>query len=263
MKVYSNQVSPVSHIQQPMLKGKVDVSIDTSCDTDLNECFHTKLCEGKLLAKMLANSFSECDMDRIEEEFIQLSRESRIVRCAATSLLAPCPKQNLYRNIGFIIDVDQSNPQMIADCDVGSTPVDDQGYFLMWEKKGKCFTKTEIREGELVNPKSGGRFAMDFNDKKEIKRFETIRALKEYMVEKSKTLEKQRLQYNEVVCEYGPTSIIAIIVTFNREKKSLADKEQIFHDSRKFKELTEQKLGLKLPLFVFDCEAGTLSHQEI
>ncbi|MCL6272052.1 hypothetical protein M3P05_19195 [Sansalvadorimonas sp. 2012CJ34-2] len=110
-----------------------------SCDSDLNTLFNTKLCEGKLLAKMLMFSFSEGCLDRAEQEYIQLSQGDKSVRCAATSLLAPCPKQTLYRKIGFIIDVDKSIQKIIANYDVGSMPVDDQGYILSWDKKEKRY----------------------------------------------------------------------------------------------------------------------------
>lgn len=255
MNIASNPVIRAPYIEHSHLSEK-------TCNSDLGKYFNEKLCEGKLLAKMLINSFSESDLDRAEQEYTQLIGGDKIVRCAATSLLASCPKQNLYRNIGFIIDVDKSSQKVIADRGVGSVPVDAQGYFMFWDNKEKRYKPIGVRRGDIVNPESVGRFVLDIRDKQSVRWFQTTRELKDYMVEKSKDLDQGKLKFNEVVCEYDETSIIGIIIAFNLERKPLEDKQQIFHDGKEFKKLTEQRLGFSLPLFSFDCETGTLSHLE-
>ncbi|MTI12691.1 hypothetical protein [Sansalvadorimonas verongulae] len=256
MYIASNPVIRAPYIEQPLLSEK-------TYDSDLNKYFNEKLCEGKLLAKMLINSLSERDLDRAEQEYTQLRGGDKVVRCAATSLLAPCPKQDLYRNIGFIVDVDRSSQKVISDRDIGSRPVDAQGYSLSWDEKEKRYKSIGIRSGYIVNPESVGRFAFDMGEEQGTKWFQTTKELKDYMVEKSKHLDQGRLKYNEVVCEYEATSIIGIIIAFNLERAFLEDRQQIFHDGKEFKKLTEQRFGFSLPLFSFDCETGTLRHLEL
>ena len=64
------------------------------------------------------------------------------------------------------------------------------------------------------------------------------------------------------VCEYRAESVTAIFAAFNHPGKNRENKQQIFHDGKAFKKMTEQIFGFSLPLLSFDCETGTFSHIE-
>ena len=231
------------------------------CDSDLITVFNEKLYDGKLLAKMLVNSISkENCLARAEQECIQLSQGTKTIQCAAATLLAPFPHQRLYRRIGFIIDVDKSSQKVIANRDVGSVPVDDQGYHLEWNKKNKCYESTGFRRAAVVNAEAG--YALDYSAKLShlIRTFKTTKELKDYMVKESKRVGKGELLYNEVVCEYRKESVIGIIVAINHPFRPHDNKQQIFHDGKVFKKMTEHNFGFSLPLLSFDCETGIFSH---
>ncbi|MBO9482476.1 hypothetical protein [Salinisphaera sp. G21_0] len=232
----------------------------TSYISDLNTLLNEKLRGGKLLAKMLVNSSTHVDFVRLEQEFVQLTSEDKVVKCAATSLLAPCPKQKLYRNIGFLIDADKAKLHVIADSDVGSIPVDSQGHFLQWDCTKKAYKNISIRRGKIINPGCAGSFALSCNIENK-KLFQTTRQLKDYMVENAHLIEN-RFNHNEVVCEYATESVMAILITFNRHDKLYDEKSQIIHDGLEFRKKTEQILGLKFPIVIFDCERGTICQQE-
>lgn len=257
MNIGFNQAGQVLSITQPSLQS------EKMCDSDLITLFNKKLCDGKLLAKMIINSTSnkEC-LDRAEQEYIQLSHGNKTIQCAATSLLTPYSHQRLYRRIGFLIDADKSIQKVIADRDVGSVPVDDQGHHLHWNKKRKCYESTNFYRGAVVNPKAG--YALDYSPSRShiVQRFQTTKELKDYMVEKSKSVAIGWLLYNEVVCEYSADSVIGIIAADNIRPKLQDDKEQIFRDGKLFKKTTEQEFGFSLPLLSFDCATGTFSHLE-
>ncbi|WP_257279530.1 hypothetical protein [Endozoicomonas sp. ISHI1] len=237
-----------------------EVGVSASCPSDLNSLFNEKLHDGKLLAKMLVNSIDDEGFSRLDRELVQLTSRDKVVRCAATSLLAPCPKQKLYRNIGFLVDAEKTKIHVIADSDVGSMPVDSQGYWLLWDKTKQDYEKISIRKGEIVNPDSTGRFVLDC-DPECNKLFKTTKQLKDYMVEKAHLI-KSRLNHNEVVCEYTTDSVLAVLITFNRTEKLYYERNQIINDGFVFKQKAEQSLGSKLPIFIFDCEEGTLYQQE-
>ena len=248
--------------QSPSIK-QPSFSSEEMCNSDLITFFNEKLCNGKLLAKMLINSISDENcLDRAEQEYVQLSQGSKIIQCASASLLAPYSHQRLYRRIGFLIDADKSHQKVIANKDVGSVPVDKQGYHLEWSKEKKCYKSTGFRRGAVVNPEAG--YALDYSIPRtsSIRTFQTTKELKDYMVEKSKCVAKGELLYNEVVCEYQAESVIGIIVTFNHKAKPSGNKQQTFHDAQAFKKMTEHNLGFSLPLLSFDCETGTFSHLE-
>lgn len=256
MNAASNQVSLAPSIKQPSFPS------EKICNSDLTTLFNEKLCDGKLLAKMIINSTSQECLDRAEQEFIQLSQGNKAIQCAAASLLVPYSHQRLYRRIGFIIDADKSHQKVIANRDIGSIPVDNQGYHLKWIKEKKCYESTSSRGGAVVNPEAGYALGYSISRSSLIHTFQTTKELKDYMVKMSKCVAKGGLLYNEVVCEYRAESVIGIIVTFNHKAKPGENKQQTFHDAQAFKEMTKQNLGLSLPLLSFDCETGTISHLE-
>ncbi len=256
MNIAFNQVSRVPDIKQPLFPS------EKMCDGDLFKVFNEKLCDGKLLAKMLINSISkENCLARAEQECTQLS-QGKTIQCAATSLLVPNSHQRFYRRIGLLIDVDKSIQKVIANQDVGSVPVDDQGYELQWNKGKKCFESNGLCRGVVVNPEAG--YALDYSIRRShlIHKFQTTKELKDYMVEQSKCVAKGMLLYNEVVCEYSVESVIGIIAAYNHPFKPHDNKQQILHDGKEFKKMTEQEFGFSLPLLSFDCETGTFSHLE-
>ena len=109
MNIAFNQAGQASNIEQSSLPS------EKIPDSELITVFNEKLCDGKLLAKMLINSISNKDcLDRAEQEYIQLGKNNKIIQCASASLLAPFPHQRLYRRIGFLIDADRSIQKVIA-----------------------------------------------------------------------------------------------------------------------------------------------------
>ena len=208
----------------------------------------------KAVVTMLCDS---CDLNgRFEQELSELVKMGR-VQVASSTLLVSGVASKLFRDIGFVLDSDKCDIRGIYPNDAGSFRVDRDGDKTVWrpEKNGFCKSvygkKVELTEfcGDFQVSKHATSMALS-----------SLAELSEGLKRKYKD-EGWQVPLNEVVVDYDLESIVGLVVATNMTHPiKVKDRDDRMTDfSKKIKKIVMSRLGLDLPIYLYDCSSGAFS----
>lgn len=195
------------------------------------------------------------DFERFDREIDEL-KYSGSVKAASTSLLLPNVASNVYRDIGILIDSCKSSVRGIYKKDVGSIRRDKEGDVIIWNTLMRCHCKynDKTRDYDLPTVFSG-RFTVTTTEA-----LKEIPELERQLISEFKQ-QKEELSHNEIVIDYTAESILGVLGTQNRNFWIYrgSHNERVKSVSLEVKDMIKSKLGLDLPVLVFDCTTGVLT----
>ena len=154
-----------------------------------------------------------------------------------------------YGYIGFLINSDLCQIQALYKEDSCVARTDLNGHHIIWKKELKSFVYLEAPDHPF-NPTVTYKGAIEKN------RVSTVKNIKKHM---SKNIKKEKpTKYNEVVIDYRKESIAGIVAVINsrpRFSRNITN-EEVLTASESFKDLVFSKMGLELPIMIYDCHSG-------
>ena len=154
--------------------------------------------------------------------------------------------------MGILLDLEKCNLEGLYKDDAGVSRIDIEKRFISWSRSLKnyvlwCDNKVPVLDPDIRHKAAGVRYKVD-----------SITDIKSYM--QNIALKRSPVSHNEVVIGYNRESIIGIAAVINNEPgRGNATNEQILADSRQFKLIILDKLGMDVPTLIYDCRNGELS----
>ncbi|WP_062259983.1 hypothetical protein [Endozoicomonas arenosclerae] len=216
---------------------------------------------GKALVKMLYNcehSRRWNDSDLLERTCREVSelKHNHYLKASSMSVLMPDIPLSVFRDIGFLIDMDQCVVRGIFTGDVRAIAIDKEGREVKWNPSQKRYMAMNPATNKFdIRTDFRGRAKVTVNDTS--RKVESITELTQHISQQFQ-IDQSMQNHNEIVVNYPAKSIQGIIVTRNRKPELDGLDDTILEIVPSIKGMVEKQLGVSLPVFMYDCVQGTL-----